>query len=176
MTNTAISCGHYVFILFARDLAVLHVFTVWSASAVGIEGHVERVRRTCVRSSWRLPVISNMMQYRARRRSASLAARSVFFVALVSAVLQVGTTSYVVPYLFSYNQVFVMVKQTSKETLTFPDHCVLKEGPQYLELFVCKLGVQGFYFFSTRMQNLATISLPIDCCSLTYTFRLLYWT
>lgn len=82
-----------------------------------------------------------MMQHRARRRSASLAAGSVVFVASVSAVLQVRTASYVVPCLFSCNPIFVMVKQTCKVALTFPDHCVLKEGPHYWELFVWKLRV-----------------------------------
>ena len=86
-----------------------------------------------------------MMQHRARRRSASLAARSFVFVALVSAVLQVRTTSYIVPYLFSYNHVSVTVKQTCKAALTFPDHCVLEEGPQDWELFVWKLGVEVFF-------------------------------
>jgi hypothetical protein len=115
-----------------------------------------------------------MMQHRARRRSASIAARSDVFVALVSAVLSFRTKSYIVPYLFSYNHLSVTVKQTCKEALTFPDHCVLKEGPQYWKLFICKLEFRGF--FLTRMQNLAKISLPIYCFTLTNTFHVLYWT
>ena len=119
VTNTVLKGGHYDCVLFHRDWAVLHLFTVWSASAVGIEGHVECVQRTCVRGSWRLPVISDMMQHRERRHSTSLVATSVVFSAVISAVLQVWTACYLVPCLFFCSRVFLMVEHTCTEYSTF---------------------------------------------------------